>query len=114
MLALLRFVENPRDPVAGFRLLQLMSGVGSTSAQRDHLMEAADPIHALTDAPSPPRAGDNWISFVTTVTDLHAGSAGWPAELERARLWYEPHLERIDEDAVTRRSDLIQLEQIAC
>jgi DNA helicase-2/ATP-dependent DNA helicase PcrA len=70
--------------------------------------------HALTDAPSPPRAGDNWISFVTTVTDLHAGSAGWPAELERARLWYEPHLERIDEDAVTRRADLIQLEQIAC
>jgi superfamily I DNA/RNA helicase len=35
------------------------------------------------------------------------------AELERARLWYEPHLERIHEDAVTRRADLIQLEQIA-
>jgi DNA helicase-2/ATP-dependent DNA helicase PcrA len=29
------------------------------------------------------------------------------------RLWYEPHLDRIHEDAVTRRADLIQLEQIA-
>jgi DNA helicase-2/ATP-dependent DNA helicase PcrA len=30
-----------------------------------------------------------------------------------ARLWYQPHLERIHEDAEIRRADLIQLEQIA-
>src|SRR6202045_2161064 len=34
MLALLRFVENPRDRVAGFRVMQLMPGVGPSSAQR--------------------------------------------------------------------------------
>src|ERR1700692_2018930 len=34
MLALLRFVESPRDRVAGFRLLHLIPGVGPTSAQR--------------------------------------------------------------------------------
>jgi hypothetical protein len=34
LLALLRFVENPRDGLAGFRLMQLMPGVGPTSAQR--------------------------------------------------------------------------------
>ncbi len=37
----------------------------------------------------------------------------WPADLERARLWYAPHLDRIHEDADTRHADLIQLEQIA-
>jgi len=37
----------------------------------------------------------------------------WPADLERARLWYEPHLDRVHEDAEVRRADLIQLEQIA-
>lgn len=37
----------------------------------------------------------------------------WPSDLERARLWYEPHLDRIHEDAETRCADLIQLEQIA-
>ena len=49
LLALLRFVENPRDRVAGFRLLQLMQGVGPASAQRvlDHMMTAADPIGSL-------------------------------------------------------------------
>ena len=115
LLALLRFVENPRDRVAGFRLLQLMQGVGPTSAQRvlDHMTASADPIGSLVDAPSPPRAGDDWRAFVAVMTDLRSGRAGWPAELERARLWYEPHLERIHEDAVTRQADLIQLEQIA-
>jgi DNA helicase-2/ATP-dependent DNA helicase PcrA len=89
MLALLRFVENPRDRVAGFRLMQLMPGVGPTSARRvlDFIVEAPDPISELTNAPVPPRAeGDEWRDFVATVGDLHAGRAGWPAELERARL----------------------------
>jgi DNA helicase II / ATP-dependent DNA helicase PcrA len=115
MLALLRFVENPRDRVAGFRVMQLMPRVGPTSAQRvlDFMMGAADPIGALPGAPSPPRAGTDWTAFVETVTELHAGRAGWPAELERARLWYEPHLDRLHEDAITRYADLIQLEQIA-
>jgi DNA helicase-2/ATP-dependent DNA helicase PcrA len=34
MLALLRSLENPHDRVAGFRVTQLMPGVGPTSAQR--------------------------------------------------------------------------------
>jgi DNA helicase-2/ATP-dependent DNA helicase PcrA len=113
MLALLRFVENPRDRVAGFRLMHLIPGVGPASAQRalDHMAEAPDPIAALAHAPAPPRAGDDWETFVGAVTDLR--HSNWPADIERARLWYEPHLDRIHEDAETRRADLIQLEQIA-
>ena len=113
MLALLRFVENPRDRVAGFRLMHLLPGVGPASAQRvlDHMAEAADPIAALSSVPSPPRAGDDWKAFVQAVGNLRYSE--WPADLERARLWYEPHLDRIHEDAETRRADLIQLEQIA-
>ena len=55
MLALLRFVENPRDRVAGFRLMHLIPGVGPTSAQRvlDHIADGADPIAALAHAPPP-------------------------------------------------------------
>jgi DNA helicase II / ATP-dependent DNA helicase PcrA len=113
MLALLRFVENPRDRVAGFRLMHLIPGVGPASAQRvlDHMAEAADPIKALSKVASPPRAGEDWTAFVQTVENLRTSE--WPADLERARLWYEPHLDRIHEDAETRRGDLIQLEQIA-
>ena len=65
------------------------------------------------EAPAPPRAGDEWPSFVDAIAQLRAGTAGWPAEIEQARTWYEPHLERMHEDAATRKADLIQLEQIA-
>ncbi|ABD07403.1 UvrD/REP helicase [Rhodopseudomonas palustris HaA2] len=115
MLALLRFVQNPRDRVAGFRVLLLMQGIGPASAQKtlDAITAAADPLKALAALPAPPRAPD-WRDFVDAVGELRDGRAGgWPAEIERARLWYEPHLDRIHDDAATRRADLVQLAQIA-
>ena len=113
ILAILRFVENPRDRVAGFRLLNLLPGVGPASAKRvlDFVAHATDPIGALCDLPAPARAGGDWTAFIETVRNLH--KAPWPTDVELARLWYDPHLERIHEDAEVRRPDLIQLEQIA-
>jgi len=113
LLALLRFVENPRDRVAGFRLLHLLPGIGPSSAQRvlDQMVKDSDPLAELLRISAPPRAGEHWTTFVQLVQDLR--ETRWPADLERARSWYEPHLERIHEDAETRRADLIQLEQIA-
>jgi DNA helicase-2/ATP-dependent DNA helicase PcrA len=115
VLALLRWVENPRDRVAGFRVMQLMQGIGPTSAGRvlNFILEGADPIARLDKAPPPPRCGEVWDNFVETVQSLRSGRAGWPGELGMARLWYEPHLEARHEDAITRRADLLQLEQIA-
>ena len=34
VLALLRFIETPRDRVAGFRVMHLLPGIGPASAQR--------------------------------------------------------------------------------
>jgi DNA helicase-2/ATP-dependent DNA helicase PcrA len=93
--------------------MHLLPGVGPASAQRilDRMAEATDPLEALTTLPSPPRAGDDWTTFVETIGNLRYSE--WPADLELARLWYEPHLDRIHEDAEIRRADLVQLEQIA-
>jgi DNA helicase-2/ATP-dependent DNA helicase PcrA len=115
VMAVLRFIENPRDRVAGFRLLQLLPGVGPKSAERvlDHIADAPNPISALGDAPAPRSAGEDWGAFVKLTRGLGKERAPWPAELEKIRLWYEPHLERKYEDFSARRADLIQLEQIA-
>jgi DNA helicase-2/ATP-dependent DNA helicase PcrA len=115
LLSLLRWAENPRDRAAGFRVMQLMEGVGPTSAAQvlDYIAPSTDPIAALADAPPPPRCGKVWDNFVETMLAIRSGRSGWPAELGMARLWYEPHLERIHEDAVLRGADLLQLEQIA-
>ena len=115
MLAALRFAQNPRDRVAGFRLMQLLPGVGPSTAQRvlDQIGEEASPITALAELPPPPRTGDDWTAFVETMREVKSGKAGWPAEIGLVRQWYEPYLERAHEDAATRQADLVQLEQIA-
>jgi DNA helicase II / ATP-dependent DNA helicase PcrA len=113
VLAFLKFVENPRDRVAGFRVLHLLPGIGPASAQRilDQTSVLADPISALQSLPIPARTGSDWTSFVETIANLRYSE--WPADIERVRLWYTPHLERIHEDAEVRLADLLQLEQIA-
>jgi DNA helicase-2/ATP-dependent DNA helicase PcrA len=46
------------------------------------------------------------------LTELHNAKPGWPAELDLARRWYEPLLERVHEYAPTRLADLVQLQEI--
>lgn len=115
LLAALRFVQNPRDRVAGFRLMQLLPGVGPASAQSvlDQMTMHADPLAALNTVPVPARAGPEWAGFVQMLQDVHLRKGGWPAELEQIRTWYEPHLDRLHEDATMRQADLLQLQQIA-
>src|SRR5258707_3077180 len=113
VLAALRFAENPRDRVAGFRVTQLVPGIGPASAARilDRLA-APDPAAMLVTY-APPRAGAEWQSFAELFGDLFRRTSGWPAEFEQVRRWYEPHLERLHDDAPARAADLAQLEQIA-
>ncbi|WP_025660343.1 ATP-dependent helicase [Rhizobium sp. IBUN] len=115
MLAALRFAQNPRDRVAGFRLMQLLPGVGPSTAQRviDQMAADASPMQALADLPAPPRSGEDWTAFIAMLQEVKTGKAGWPAEIGLVREWYSPHLERLHEDASTRQADLLQLEQIA-
>jgi DNA helicase-2/ATP-dependent DNA helicase PcrA len=114
VLAVLRFAENPKDRVAAFRVMQLVPGIGPSAA--GHALEAMeralDPALGLQFFNAPARAEVDWPGFVDLYCGLRTKSS-WPADLERVRLWYEPHLERIHEDATTRRADLLQLEQIA-
>ncbi|MGL4092270.1 ATP-dependent helicase [Agrobacterium cavarae] len=115
MLSVLRFAQNPRDRVAGFRLLQMLPGIGPKKAGviLDTISSDPEPIMALAEIPPPSKTGADWTSFVTLLAGLGKTQQGWPSDIAQARLWYEPHLERMHEDADTRKADLLQLEQIA-
>jgi DNA helicase-2/ATP-dependent DNA helicase PcrA len=94
LLGLLRFIENPRDRVAGFRVMQLLPGIGPALAQRvlDAMADQPSPLRALANIRAPSRTGDSWGDFVQTLRTISAGTAGWPAEIAHAHRWYEPHL----------------------
>jgi len=115
MLAVLRFAQNPRDRVAGFRLLQMLPGIGPKKAGNilDAIATDPEPLLALAEIPSPPKTGDDWAAFTQMLVGLRQAPNDWPGQIGQARMWYEPHLERLHEDADTRKADLLQLEQIA-
>lgn len=115
LLAILRWVENPRDRVAGFRVLQLMPGVGPGTAGRalDALGVGPDPVWAFSEIPAPAKAGLHWSGLVTLIQRMSGKEVSWPLELAYVRQWYEPLLEAGYEDASVRMADIEQLEQVA-
>jgi ATP-dependent DNA helicase UvrD/PcrA len=115
VLAFLRWAENPRDRIAGFRVIQLLPGIGPATAARafDRVAEQSDSMRGLSESVPPAAAFEHWPSFVETVRSVREKAGRWPAEMDIICRWYAPHLERIYEDAVIRQADLVQLGQIA-
>jgi ATP-dependent DNA helicase UvrD/PcrA len=114
MLAILRWAENPADRVTGFRVVQLLEGVGPVTASKvlDD-MAKGNPIDALAAFRPPAKAADHWRDLVALMLSLQQQSLEWPSELDRVRQWYQPHLEHRYPDAVVRAGDLDQIQRIA-
>ncbi len=115
VLSVLRWIENPRDRVAGFRVLQLIPGIGpKTSAQvLDNLALAQDVMMGLQESKVPGGAAEAWQAFLGLVESLRQRAVPWPAEFEAIGGWYAAHLERLYEDAQIRQLDIEQLGKIA-
>lgn len=117
-LACLRWAENPRDTLAAFRVAQLLPGMGPRFADRLARDVAAAGVAlaaALARFQPPVAARDDWPAFTELYERL--GDPGAPmlvsAQMGLVRRWYEPHLERLYDDARVRLGDLEQLEQLA-
>jgi DNA helicase-2/ATP-dependent DNA helicase PcrA len=113
LLSLLRWQQNPRHRLAGFRVAQLVQGMGPASARLllDAMERAADPASARTDFRPPAGAASSWDALLHS---LHAmQSAPWPDMLQPALHWYLPQLQRLHEDSGVRRADLEQLQRLA-
>jgi ATP-dependent DNA helicase UvrD/PcrA len=116
VLAVLRWAENMRDRVSGFRVLQLLPGIGPVTAGRilERISGEPEPFHVLQSFTPPATAFEAWPGFVRIVHLLRYDDSKWPLALETVCHWYQPHLDRIYEDAVMRQADLEQLGKIAC
>jgi DNA helicase II / ATP-dependent DNA helicase PcrA len=115
-LACLRWAENPRDSLAGFRVAQLLPGMGPRLADAlvHHLAGARfalPPALRSFDPPTPARA--DWPAFAELFARLCDAAAPWGAHMGLVRRWYEPHVTRLYDDARVRLADLEQLEQLA-
>jgi len=116
LLAFLRLAENPRDLVAGVRVLCLLPGIGPAKAQR-LLGEVATPGERPFDIWNgilPARdSAKVWPSFVSLMQDLTANDLPIAAQVHRVRAFYDPMVPILYDNPVPRVKDLEQLEQIA-
>jgi DNA helicase-2/ATP-dependent DNA helicase PcrA len=115
-LACLRWAENPRDSLAGFRVAQLLPGMGPRLADAlarhlAHARFALPPALASFEPPAAARA--DWPAFAQLFARLCDTAAPWAAHMGLVRRWYEPHAARLYDDARLRLADLEQLEQLA-
>ena len=115
VLAVLRFAQNPSGRMAGFRVAQLVPGIGPAIATRllDAVGEAADPLAAVEAFTVAPRSAGDWGAFVALYRALRAPALRWPADIELVRNWYLPQLERMNDDAAVRAQDVAQLAALA-
>ena len=116
VLCILRWCENPKDRITGFRLLQLLPGIGPGTAAKilDRVKGQRRITKVLAEIDVPKAAVEGWSGFVRLMRRMSRGKNSWPAELEIVRKWYEPLLRyKYEDDAQARLPDIAQLEQIA-
>ena len=79
VLCVLRWVENPRDSVAGFRVLQLLPGIGPVSARRllEQLAQGRFDLGSLLRGRPPAAAARDWAPLCELLRPPRAPATGW-------------------------------------
>ncbi|HEV8420204.1 MAG TPA: ATP-dependent helicase [Actinomycetota bacterium] len=123
VLAVLRILENPHDEVSWFRVLQLLEGMGPSSARsfmerlgvrRGPGSEPSPLRRLLDDAPDvTPAAFDGVTALRTALHDCLESGSGPSGDVERITLFLEPLLLRHYRNPRERMRDLEQLALLA-
>jgi DNA helicase II / ATP-dependent DNA helicase PcrA len=115
MLSVLRWVDNPRNAVAGFRVLKLVPGIGPAHAKQalEHFEAQGFSVKSLAGFDAPQANKMDWKRFCALLERLADPSTPWPGQVGLVREWYKPQLERIYDAAFSRTGDLEQLEHLS-
>ncbi len=125
VVAILRILENPRDSVSWFRVLQLLDGIGPAQARRlmgaigvDPPAAGVSPLRRLLsdDIDVPASATDSLAelrSMLTDCADQPDEVMPLTSQIERIRLFCEPTFARRYSNPEVRLRDLEQIESLA-
>lgn len=117
MVCLVRLIENPRDELAWFRILQLIEGLGPGAARRitAGVLKDSGPSgleEAAAGLPAGPQAAVGLLE--QALADCRSlGPEAPGAAVERARLWLDPAVAARYPNSGARIADLDQLGRLA-
>ena len=116
LISFLRIIENPRDEIAWFRVLQLLNGVGPVTAASvvDHMRSDAFNLNSITSFKAPSAARKEITEFGSVLIDLvKMGDENPGMQIERIRQFYKPLLWRNHENPEPRENDIEYLGVLA-
>jgi DNA helicase-2/ATP-dependent DNA helicase PcrA len=115
LMSVLRFADNPRNSVSGFRVLKLLPGFGPSHAKQavDHLEAAGYEVKSLAAFEAPQAVKMEWKRFCEFFEKLADPATPWAGQVGLVKTWYKPQMERIYDSGWTRMGDLEQLEHLA-
>jgi DNA helicase-2/ATP-dependent DNA helicase PcrA len=116
LISILRILENPRDEIAWFRVLQLLSGVGPRIAASAfaHVRENGFDPRSIASFRAPSGARSDLASLAQLIVDLSmVEEPSLAVQFDRVSKFYLPLLENNYEDPVPRKNDIEHLGQIA-
>lgn len=115
LLSFLKLAENPRDIVAGTRVLRLLPGIGPAKARSllGMLPLRPNPFEAWRATQPPAAARKLWPDFVKLMETLCDSQVPLVSQVAAIREFYEPLLPELYDNPNSRARDLEQVELIA-
>jgi DNA helicase-2/ATP-dependent DNA helicase PcrA len=116
LISFLRILENPRDEIAWFRVLQLLSGIGPATASSavKHIQSSGFDPSSIASFKAPPAARKELEEFGILLTDLPKVGDGSPSQqIDRILQFYRPLLIRNHENPEPRENDIEYLGMLA-
>jgi DNA helicase-2/ATP-dependent DNA helicase PcrA len=109
LISFLRILENPRDEIAWFRVLQLLNGIGPVTAASvfDHIQSNGFNPSTISSFKVPVAARKEIIEFGALLSDLtNMGDENPGVQINRIHQFYKPILWRNYENAEPRENDI--------
>lgn len=115
MLSILRFADNPKHQISGFRVLKMLPRIGPRTAESIllHLSGQNHDLYSLDSYRSSMIDNEQWKALCKLLPEIHHNNISWSEQLSQVAYWYKEILEANYDDHFVRWGDCEQLIRIS-
>jgi DNA helicase-2/ATP-dependent DNA helicase PcrA len=111
LLSIMRFADNPKHQISGFRVLKMLPRIGPRTAESilGHLTQQNNDLYSLASYQSTMVKNEQWAKLCNLLPSVHHNTIGWSDQLSQVAGWYKEILEANYDDHFVRWGDIEQL-----